>query len=414
MSRRLTGAAVVVALAGTAAVVPGVPARAADVSCDQIRTDSVTGPATSASLPLRLLDVPRAQALVRGEPGDGQTVAVVDAGIEDSAAFADVTHLPDSPPVLDFHGTAVAGLIAGRPRSDGSPVGVAPAARLVDVRVYDESPVRTRGAREPTAGGVAEGLTWVLRHRWSERIGVVVVPVAVPDDGRLEHVVGRLVRSDVVVVAASGNRPQEGDPLYAEFGQQRLAEDAAGAVFPAGYPGVVAVSATAAGAVGADARSYVLPSSDVVVAAPTYAALSVGLNGRTCVLPEIATSWAAAEVAGVVALLRQRFPDDKAPQIVARLVETADGDPDVRTPMTGAGVVQPVAALSRPLTPARDGSLPVAPVETSDLPAATAPQRPASVMPDLRDDARWWALGGVALVVLALVLRPLVARRRAV
>lgn len=403
-------------LAAFALAVPGAtlvvaPAHADDTDCAQLRTDSATGPATSASLPARLLDVAAAQAQVRGEPGEGQSVAIVDSGIEDSSYLPRVDHLFGDAPVLDFHGTAMAGLVAGRPQADGGPVGVAPAARLIDVRVYDESPVRTEGARLPTSASVADGLAWVLRNRRDEGIGVVLVAVAVPDALRLRRVVGRLVRSDVVVVAASGNRPQEGEPLFAEFGERRLGEDAGDAVYPAGYPGVVAVNATATGA-GVDPRDYVLPSSATVVAAPTYAAVTVGLNGQTCVLPQIATSWAAAEVAGVVALLRQRFPRDEAPQIVARLVDTADGRPDDPTRMTGAGTVQPLAALTRPLTPAADGSLDENPLQADDTPRATAPRPAVSVLGDVRHSARWWALGGAALVVLALVLRPLMTRSR--
>ena len=40
--------------------------------------------------------------------------------------------------LLDYHGTAVAGLIAGKPRGDLL-TGVAPGAQIVDVRVYDDS-----------------------------------------------------------------------------------------------------------------------------------------------------------------------------------------------------------------------------------------------------------------------------------
>jgi membrane-anchored mycosin MYCP len=399
-------------LLAVSSVALAAPARADDVDCTQVRSDSVPSPATSPSLPAALLDLAGAQALVRGEPGAGQTVAIVDSGIEDTPLLPEVEHPYRAGPVLDYHGTALAGLVAGRARAEGGPVGVVPAARLLDVRVYDESPVRTQGAQAPTAAGLAAGLEWVREHWRAERIGVVVIAVAVPDDPRLAGVVHDLVRADLVVVAASGNRPAgEGEPLFAEFGQRRPGEDAAGAVFPAGYPGVLAVSATAEGAPGIDARDQVLPNSATDLAAPTYAAVTVGLNGETCVLPQVATSWAAAEVGGVAALLRQRFPRETAAQVIARLLDTADGLPDTPTPMTGAGTVQPVEALTRPLSPAADGTLTTTAAQPDDTPRATAPRLGGSVLPEIRHSARWWILGGAALVVLALLLRPLLARR---
>lgn len=409
----LAGALALAAAAGAVVTGSAGPARAADADCTTVAADATTGSATSASVPAGLLDLAQAQALVRGRPGEGQTVAVVDSGIAASPLLADVEHPFRAAPVVDPHGTAVAGLVAGAPQPDGAPVGAAPAARLLDVRVYDQWPVTVEGTTGPTSASVADGLAWVHRHRREESVGVVVVAVAVPDSPRLARVVRRLVRSDVVVVAASGNRPrEEGDPLYAALGRRVPGEDAADLVFPAGYPGVVAVSATAEGAPGVDARDEVLASSAVAVAAPTFGAVSVGLHGETCVLPQVATSWAAAQVAGVVALLRQRYPDDTAPQIVARLVDTASGRPDDRTRAVGAGVVQPVEALTRPLSPSREGQVPRDPVGGDGAAPAVAPEPAYSAVPEVRDAARWWALAGGALLVLAMVARPLVARRR--
>ena len=59
----------------------------------------------------------------------------------------------------------------------------------------------------------------------------------------------------------------------------------------------------------------------------------------------------------MLALLWQRYPDDTAEQIMARLVYTASGTADDPTPLTGAGVVQPVEALTRPLDPRRTGEV---------------------------------------------------------
>ena len=85
--------------------------------------------------------------------------------------------------------------------------------------------------------------------------------------------------------------------------------------------------------------------------------VSVAVTGDYCVINEIATSWSAAVVSGVLSLLCSAYPDDKPAQTVARLLETANGTAGTPTRLTGYGVVQPLEALTRPLKPAADGEL---------------------------------------------------------
>ena len=400
------------------------PAAAADADCEQIRAeDPVDRSADGPSAPSVALGVPRAQALAAvgtmapagAAAGAGVRVAVVDSGVASTDAIRVVERVAftRTAEILDPHGTAVAGLVAARSQGAGGSVGVAPGADVVDVRFYDERVPTQEGSLAPDARRLAAGLTWVAGHAAALRIGVVVVATPVEADPALQRAVERLGRRDVVVVAAAGDRPvSPADPFYAQFGERRPGEDAAGWVFPAGYDSVLAVSATADGAPGVDARDSVLPSSAIDLVAPTYGALSVALNGGVCGLPGVSTSWSAAEVAGVVALLRAHLTDDNARQVVARLLVTATGSAAVSTPLTGAGVVSPVEALTRPLRPDRAGSIAVSAPERDRFPRATAPESPEDRSGTLRRTTLWWGLLGGAAVVLALLLRPLVARRR--
>ena len=74
--------------------------------------------------------------------GSGVTVAVVDTGVADVAGLAGrVTHLDVTGEGTGDgygHGTFVAGLVAGGGDSDGSYAGVAPGARVLDIRVADD------------------------------------------------------------------------------------------------------------------------------------------------------------------------------------------------------------------------------------------------------------------------------------
>ncbi|MCW2844184.1 MAG: peptidase and in, kexin, sedolisin [Nocardioides sp.] len=409
--------ATTVALAAVG-VAPAAHARADEVvTCDRFEADSPAHPDDAESIPLKLMGVPAAQRAVPGDrPGQGVVVAVLDSGI--STAEGQIPVLPDKPfstPVQDWHGTAVAGLIAGQPRKDGSPVGIAPGAGIVDVRVFETT---ADNVVQVNSQAVVDGLNWVADRADTLNIKVVNMSLSLSPNPQLKAALHRVDRADIVVVAASGNRPTEGsDPLWDKFGeggtQTGLGEDAGGQVFPAAYPHVVAVNATAdADTEVTDLSSVVLPNSDTDVAAPTFDAVSVGLNGSNCRLQKTATSWSAAEVSGVVALLRARFPRERAPQIVARLLQTASGAMDAPTQFQGAGVVQPLAALTRPLHPDRSGDLSMSTaVENGDR-RATAPEPEADVLAATREHAVWWGLLGGGALLLALLLRPVLARRR--
>ena len=396
-----------------------------DVTCVELENSGTeaTYRTDRSSVPLTTLGITAAYERMNrpGLPGAGVKVAVIDSGIDAGPPLLDVQRGPsyaNLDEVVNYHGTAVAGLIAGKPRGD-QPTGIAPGATVVDVRVYDDDDTSDEGAAPVEVDRLVRGIEWVTDHAEDEGIGVATIALRVGWSRALGRAIRELHReADVVVVAASGNRPtDEGDPLLSTYGELRPGEDAAKQIYPAGFlDDVVAASATIGGhpdeVDGGDARDFVLQSSAIDVAVPTYDAVSLGRNGSSCLLQDVATSWAAAEVSGVAALLRAQYPLDSADQVVARLVATASGSSEDRNPVVGAGVVQPVEALTRPLTPDDAGGLDRTPVEERALPPAAAPRPDADPLADARDDAVWFGLLGGAAVVLALLLRPVLARRR--
>lgn len=406
------------ALVGPALPLAGPPPAAAveeDCGAVQAGVPAATTAVERPSAPLELMRVAEAQeyAVARGvRPGAGVRVAVLDSGVAETPLVRVVERvsLTGRADLLDWHGTAVAGLIAGRPRADGEPVGVAPAAEIVDVRVYDSPQPADATEAGVTTAGVVAGLRAVLSR---PDIDLVNVSLRIGHDPEVERLVRALWRRGTVVIGASGNRPSTGDPdseELADFVEPGPGQDAASVVFPAGYDEVVAVSATADGLDDArDASAFVLPSSRTDVAAPVVGAVTVGLNGGTCLLHDVVTSWAAAEVTGVLALLKSVHPADSAAELVARLVETADGHPEVRSPYTGAGVVQPLEALRRPVHLA-GGELQGTAVAGHQPRAVAPPPEGDAYAGPRRDAVRWAVLGGGA-IALALVLRPVLVRR---
>jgi serine protease AprX len=170
-----------------------------------------------------------------GKQGTGRhvNVALLDTGVSDTAALSrssgritdgvDVSQLASGGPALTQgrftdgygHGTFLASLIAGgKVAGSGSrALGVAPSARIVVVKVADDS-------GNTSLSQVLAGMDWVAAH--ARAIQVVNLALAVdrptapaygadPLTAAVEHVRA----AGVVVVAAAGNKADEvGDPGY--------------------------------------------------------------------------------------------------------------------------------------------------------------------------------------------------------
>ncbi len=356
-----------------------------------------------------VFDRMRVEDAQRLATGRGAKVAVIDSGVRPLEGLAATELGPvagASGAILSGHGTIVAGLVAG-------PRGVAPDAQVFSVKVYDkETADPTQGEKALTSGGVVAGIEAVLaadpprglrrRHHLARRRPGRPRPRGRGRPARRHRRRrGRRVRQPRA--GGTAGRPR----LRRHRGQRRLR-------VPGRLPGRARGQRRAAG--GRRPVTYVLPNLDTDVAAPTVGAISYNATGQVCATTDVATSWAAAEVSGVLALLRERFPRETAAQLVARLEATTEGaglttDPDVRDPWTGSGVVQAYDALTRELRPGRQGK-----VETTRRalsPDAQAPPAPEPV--DLFSTPRamllWSGLGAGSLLALAVMLRPLLRRR---
>jgi membrane-anchored mycosin MYCP len=357
------------------------------------------------NLAFERMHVERAQELATGR---GVKVAVIDSGVvpvEGLTRVGGVAIPGVATTFLSGHGTIVAGLIAG-------PRGVAPDAQVFDVKVYDADDADTsQGERPLTSAGIVAGIEAVIDAQPQQQFDVVNISLAVPQpDPRLEAAVARLVALDVVVVAAAGN--VETDTSDSGF---KGTPDNDADVYPADYPGVLAVSATPPG--DENPSTYVVPNADTDVAAPTLGAISANATEQVCVVEEVATSWATAEVSGIVALLRERFPRETPAQLVARLKATtegvglpSDGEDVVTDPWNGAGVVQAHDALTRLVEPGRQGRVESTVRETrADAQAPPAPER-VDLFTTPRAILLWSGLVAGSLLALAVMLRPLLRR----
>jgi membrane-anchored mycosin MYCP len=353
------------------------------------------------------------------KPGAGVTVAVIDSGVSSLAPvhFAGQVDAGNKvPDPSDYHGTAVAGLIAGAARShaDGGPVGIAPAARIYDVQVYDEADASSDpdSPQSPmTPENLRLGLQAVIDAVPTEGIRIVNMSLAIPDDEQVRARIAQLSSMGVVVVAPTGNRGELPPGTPSSFSEHSSGEDAAPYVHPADYPDVLGVNATPEGSSNADPMSWVLENSMTDVAAPTAGAVSYSLRGESCFLAEPATSYATAEVSGVLALLQSAY-DEPVAASVRRLLATADGRPDLPNTLVGAGRAQAMDALTRPMAIDADGTDLGAGTVEHQPQVLSVPQEPDDVLASTRKDAVWWGLVGGGTLLLAVLLRPVLARRR--
>ncbi|WP_435204326.1 type VII secretion-associated serine protease mycosin [Micromonospora sp. bgisy143] len=331
--------------------------------------------------------------------GAGVTVAVVDSGVDRAHPQLAGRVLPgtdllepggDGGRDCAGHGTGVASIIAAAPRPDVAFHGLAPAARILPVRVSEQQVVQGReSGRTVSAGEFARAIRWAVDHD-ADVLNLSVVLYA--DDPQVRSAVRYAVDRDVVLVAAVGNLHDSGDPRP----------------FPAAYDGVLGV-----GAIGADGAratfsqtgSYVdlvAPGSEVLVAAPAQGHQRVE-----------GTSYAAPFVAATAALLRAYRPELTAAEVVERIVATADPAPGPgHGGGYGAGVLNPYRAVTE--TAGRSGGTRSVAALADDRadPAALARQaRRATARDRALVAGAVIGLTAAAVVVLALVL-PRGARRR--
>ncbi|MCU1450168.1 MAG: peptidase and in kexin sedolisin [Acidimicrobiales bacterium] len=336
-----------------------------------LTTDSYDG-ASDAGSPWRTAwSMGAANAWAGGFTGRGVDVALVDSGIAPVAGLTGAGKVVNGPDLsfdsqsdatryLDGygHGTHLAGIIAGRdPSTTGDQrrrrdfndfIGVAPDARLVNVKVADST-----GATDVSQ--VIAGIDWVVQHRQDNGLNIRVLNLSFGTDGAQSYRDDPLAfaaevawRNGIVVVVAAGN---EGTGLG------RLSN-------PGVDPFVMSVGADATAgtpSVSDDAvpdfssRGDGTRNPDVVAPGKSLVSLRVPGSWIDKNHPEglvndryfrgSGTSQAAATVSGAAADLLQQRPALTPDQVKALLTTTALPLSNTPAVAQGAGLVNVAAAL---------------------------------------------------------------------
>jgi len=207
--------------------------------------------------------------------GRGTRIAIVDSGID--ASHPDLTgqlltnrnFVAGQPFVPEQHGTAVAGIIAAKADNRIGIAGVAPGAKLLGLRACWQP-------KGPSTSTVCDTLSLAkaLYFAAESRPDVINMSLSGPEAKLLRALLGVALGRGTTVVGAV-------DPKLPDGG------------FPASVPGVIAVSDASLAGLRGDV--YIAPGRDVPTTQP---------GGRWFIVN--GSSFAAAHVSGLVALMRER------------------------------------------------------------------------------------------------------------
>ncbi len=281
-----------------------------------------------AQYELTKLRLPQAHAIAKG---DDVLVAVIDSGIDVAhpdlaGSIAQSYDAIGTAMTPHKHGTSMAGLVAGH----GKLMGAAPNARVLAIRAFDPAGKSAEG----TTFNILKGIDWAAAHG----ARVINMSFAGPADPAIGRSLEAARKKGIVLVAAAGNEGAKSAPLY-----------------PAADPNVIAVSAT-------DADDKLLEQSNrgnhIAIAAPGSQIMVAIPDGGYEV--SSGTSYSAAEISGIIALLIERKPGLTPDQARNVLMATAkDIGPPGRDPMFGAGLADAYAALMAQEAPVTAATPPV-------------------------------------------------------
>ena len=312
--------------------------------------------------------------------GSGVLVAVVDSGVAPNA------RLPllrgggdyvmgdkggDGLEDCDHHGTLVAGVIAAQPSGDDGFTGVAPGAEVLSIRQHAQAYQFENPPREfdqsARAQASLDSLADAITH--AANLGARVINVSVtacapadapPSTERLAAALSwAVLEKDALVVAAAGNAGSGRCKQNPHPPVSAMDEDGWDSVETISLPGVFDSLVLSVGGETLDGDPYAntMAGPWMQVAAPAMNIVSLDPSRSDGALVDAelvrgkitqlnGTSFAAAFVSGLAALIRQKYPELTAPQVSRRITATAHQVGDSTRPMMGYGQVDPVAALT--------------------------------------------------------------------
>ncbi|MFJ9362825.1 type VII secretion-associated serine protease mycosin [Nocardia sp. NPDC101769] len=341
----------------------------------------------------KVLDLPAAwQANPTAENrGAGQKIAVIDTGVSlaprigpnpriDVQPGGDYVSGSDGTEDCDGHGTVVAGIIAAKPSTDDALVGVAPDAQILAIRQLSEryqAKDQSGGDKPPgsmSQQGYGPSSTLAAAVVRAVKLNATIINISAAactaansstGDDTLGAAVRYAYQQGVPVIAAAGNvdtgngcgtqNPEQSNPAASWKTLNTIASPAwfspyvlsVGWIGPDGNPSERSLHGPWVGvaAIGQDVLGFDSKTGGMVNTSG-YDDKNhkwVGIQG---------TSFAAPYVAGLAALVRAKHPEwdndpgTRARKIMNQIILTAHQPGTGRDDRVGAGMIDPVAALT--------------------------------------------------------------------
>ncbi len=380
-------------------------------------------------------DLLRFDELAKFATGAGQKVAVIDTGVTPHAYLGDrlegggdyVVKAEQGLKDCDGHGTEVAGIIAANPGSEDIGFrGIAPDARILSIRQSSANYVFKDPATNKESGAGNLGTLAKAIVRAANTPGVTVInmsvdscrpasggPIAEPERQVQAALRYAVEERNIVAVASAGNLPED----FCKDQNSADPKNPTSIVVPPWFSDYV-LSVAAMTDTG-DVAEFSMQGPWVSVAAPGTQIISLdpansqGLANQTVdeknqASPIQGTSFAAPYVAGLAALVRQRFPDLSAKQVMNRIKTTAAHPAATggRDSLVGYGMINPIGALTA-FIPAEEN---IPPDKAVDTPFQMPPPYERNWTP--MQVAMIGSGGGVGLLLLTLFVVHTIRRNR--
>nr|WP_256338214.1 type VII secretion-associated serine protease mycosin [Streptomyces sp. KS_5] len=330
--------------------------------------------------------------------GQGVTVAVVDSGVDASHADLagqvlkgkDFTDGGNAQEDRLGHGTSMASIIAGRGHGAGNSsgmMGLAPKAKILPLRTLQTEEDANRDE------------TWAAAVRYAVDQGAKVINLSIGNDGGKTLSDGRAAIAyaqdrDVVVVASAGN---DGSIAVEE---------------PAALPGVVAV-----GAIDEKANRWEGSNTGkgLALMAPGVKVLAADTTRSQQYSLSTGTSDATAYVSAAAALVRSKYPDLSAGQVINRLIKSATfaHHKGLKAPDEeyGYGIVRPYSALTMDI-PAGPKTNPLGQLKSSVSSQSSKGTDSSTAAKKKSSSSNLVLIGGIATVVIIGVIAFVLIRSR--
>lgn len=275
--------------------------------------------------------------------GQRARVAVIDSGVDRQhpelaeALVGSFNAVGDRKPKPDAHGTAIAGIIGARAKL----LGVAPGVQLLAARAF----FRERGGKPLTTTFV---LLRAVDWSFTQKARVFNLSFTGPEDDAVRKILQNAHDRGSILVAAAGNAGPRAPPAY-----------------PAAYPHVLAITAHDK----ADKLYKKANTGDYVAAAAPGVDVLVPIP-RGGYDVKSGTSFAAAHISGIIALMLEQNPGLTLDEVRAHITQAAhDLGPKGHDKLFGAGRADALGALQ----------IMMASPGLSPGPALSADDRPATV-----------------------------------